>query len=157
MEYGYYPGCSLTGSAHKLDKGIRKVFAKAGHTLKEIPGLELLRRVRIRRPKGTCRFFEENLEKARGHLRRDRRAVPGVLQEPERGGRGKRSSASRTRSIFSTRRFSRAMKQGRDLRGRSLRPITDASCCGRRRRRYATRTSWKRRSPASAARSRARR
>ncbi len=38
MNYVYYPGCSLTGSAKKLDKGVRAVFKKMGHTLTEIPG-----------------------------------------------------------------------------------------------------------------------
>ncbi len=37
MNYAYYPGCSLTGSARKLDKGVRAVLAKMGHTLTEIP------------------------------------------------------------------------------------------------------------------------
>jgi heterodisulfide reductase subunit B len=37
MNYGYYPGCSLTGSARKLDKGLQKVLGKHGHTLEEIP------------------------------------------------------------------------------------------------------------------------
>ncbi len=37
MEYGYYPGCSLTGSARRLDKGVRKVMRALGHTLTEIP------------------------------------------------------------------------------------------------------------------------
>ncbi len=35
MEYGYYPGCSLTGSAKKLDHGVRQVCKKLGHTLTE--------------------------------------------------------------------------------------------------------------------------
>lgn len=37
MEYGYYPGCSLTGSAKKLDRGVRHICKKLGHTLTEIP------------------------------------------------------------------------------------------------------------------------
>jgi heterodisulfide reductase subunit B2 len=37
MKYAYYPGCSLTGSARKLDKGVRTIFAKLGHELSEIP------------------------------------------------------------------------------------------------------------------------
>jgi heterodisulfide reductase subunit B2 len=37
MKYTYYPGCSLTGSARKLDKGVRTIFAKLGHELLEIP------------------------------------------------------------------------------------------------------------------------
>jgi len=37
MRYAYYPGCSLTGSARKLDKGVRTLFGKLGHELAEIP------------------------------------------------------------------------------------------------------------------------
>ncbi len=37
MNYAYYPGCSLTGSAKKLDKAVKKLFSKLGHTLNEIP------------------------------------------------------------------------------------------------------------------------
>ncbi|HVN97210.1 MAG TPA: heterodisulfide reductase-related iron-sulfur binding cluster [Syntrophorhabdaceae bacterium] len=37
MEYGYYPGCSLTGSAKRLDRGVRQICTKLGHTLREIP------------------------------------------------------------------------------------------------------------------------
>jgi len=37
MEYGYYPGCSLTGSAKKLDRGVRKICEILGHRLIEIP------------------------------------------------------------------------------------------------------------------------
>ncbi len=37
MEYGYYPGCSLTGTAARLDKGVRTIFRKLGHSLREIP------------------------------------------------------------------------------------------------------------------------
>ncbi len=37
MRYAYYPGCSLTGSARRLDKGLRKILAKLGHELAEIP------------------------------------------------------------------------------------------------------------------------
>ncbi len=37
MELAYYPGCSLTGSAKRLDRGVREVCRRLGHTLKEIP------------------------------------------------------------------------------------------------------------------------
>ncbi|MCX7857127.1 MAG: heterodisulfide reductase-related iron-sulfur binding cluster [Deltaproteobacteria bacterium] len=37
MVYAYYPGCSLKGSAKKLDVGIRKVFGVLGMHLEEIP------------------------------------------------------------------------------------------------------------------------
>ena len=37
MEYSYYPGCSLTGSAKELDDSFRSVAAALGVTLREIP------------------------------------------------------------------------------------------------------------------------
>src|SRR5512133_2458341 len=69
MEYGYYPGCSLTGSAHKLDKGIKKVFAKQGHTLKEIPDWNCCGAFEYGDRKELAGFSKDNLKKARGHFR----------------------------------------------------------------------------------------
>jgi heterodisulfide reductase subunit B len=37
MEFTYYPGCSLTGSARELDDSFRRVAAKLGIKLSEIP------------------------------------------------------------------------------------------------------------------------
>jgi heterodisulfide reductase subunit B len=37
MEYTYYPGCTLTGSARELDDSFRSVAAKLGVSLREIP------------------------------------------------------------------------------------------------------------------------
>ncbi len=37
MDFAYYPGCSLTGSARKLDKSVRRLFKRLGHGLAEIP------------------------------------------------------------------------------------------------------------------------
>lgn len=37
MAYAYYPGCSLKGSAKRLDRGIKKLFSTVGLVLKEIP------------------------------------------------------------------------------------------------------------------------
>src|SRR5512139_1549898 len=37
MEFSYYPGCTLTGSAKELDESFRSVAEKLGVTLREIP------------------------------------------------------------------------------------------------------------------------
>ncbi|MBN2401308.1 MAG: hypothetical protein JXN64_02815 [Spirochaetes bacterium] len=37
MDYSYYPGCSLKGSASSLDRDVRKIFNLLGHNLLEIP------------------------------------------------------------------------------------------------------------------------
>lgn len=37
MEFSYYPGCSLTGSAQELDDSFRAAATRLGVTLKELP------------------------------------------------------------------------------------------------------------------------
>ena len=37
MEYGYYPGCSLHGTAKEFDLSIKESFQSLGSTLKEVP------------------------------------------------------------------------------------------------------------------------
>jgi heterodisulfide reductase subunit B len=66
MDYGYYPGCSLTGSAKKLDKGVRAVFRKMGHTLKEIPDWNCCGAVEYGDRRELTGLSRENLKKAEG-------------------------------------------------------------------------------------------
>jgi heterodisulfide reductase subunit B len=66
MEYSYYPGCSLTGSAHRLDKGVRKVFARHGHVLKDIPDWNCCGAFEYGNREELTEFSRRNLEKARG-------------------------------------------------------------------------------------------
>lgn len=66
MEYGYYPGCSLTGSAHKLDAGLKKIFAKAGHSIKEIPDWNCCGAFEYGDRMELMNFSKRNLDKARG-------------------------------------------------------------------------------------------
>jgi heterodisulfide reductase subunit B2 len=65
MNYAYYPGCSLTGSARKLDKGVRAVFRKMGHTLTEIPDWNCCGAVEYGDRKELTAFSRDNLKKAR--------------------------------------------------------------------------------------------
>ena len=37
MEFSYYPGCTLTGSAQELDESFRSSAERLGVTLHEIP------------------------------------------------------------------------------------------------------------------------
>ncbi|MCX8021673.1 MAG: heterodisulfide reductase-related iron-sulfur binding cluster [Syntrophorhabdaceae bacterium] len=37
MKFAYYPGCSLIGSAKRLDKATRSILNQLGHTIEEIP------------------------------------------------------------------------------------------------------------------------
>ncbi|MDP2268533.1 MAG: heterodisulfide reductase-related iron-sulfur binding cluster, partial [Deltaproteobacteria bacterium] len=66
MNYGYYPGCSLTGSARQLDKGLRKVFAKQGHALEEIPDWNCCGAFEYGDRKELTEFSKQNLAKAAG-------------------------------------------------------------------------------------------
>lgn len=64
MEYSYYPGCSLAGSARKLDKGVRKLFAKLGHRLTEIPDWNCCGAFEFGDRKELVRLSGQNLRKA---------------------------------------------------------------------------------------------
>jgi heterodisulfide reductase subunit B2 len=66
MDYGYYPGCSLTGSARKLDKGVKAVFKKLGHSLTEIPDWNCCGALEYGDRKELTGLSRENLKKAEG-------------------------------------------------------------------------------------------
>ena len=66
MEYGYYPGCSLTGSARVLDRGVRAILSKMGHSLKEIPDWNCCGALEYGDRKELIALSEENLKKAEG-------------------------------------------------------------------------------------------
>ena len=69
MEYGYYPGCSLTGSARRLDRDVRAIFRKMGHTLKEIPEWNCCGALEYGDRKELVALSAENLKKAEGVCR----------------------------------------------------------------------------------------
>lgn len=64
MEYGYYPGCSLTGSARKLDKGVKQVLKHLGHTLREIPDWNCCGALEYGDRSELVSFSKQNLTKA---------------------------------------------------------------------------------------------
>jgi heterodisulfide reductase subunit B len=64
MEYAYYPGCSLKGSAKKLDQGVRAVFKKMGHALTEIPDWNCCGAVEYGDRKELTGLSHQNLRKA---------------------------------------------------------------------------------------------
>jgi heterodisulfide reductase subunit B2 len=66
MDYAYYPGCSLTGSARKLDKGVRKVFKLLGHTLTDIPEWNCCGAFEYGDRKELVKLSQKNLQKAKG-------------------------------------------------------------------------------------------
>lgn len=65
MEYGYYPGCSLTGSAKRLDRGVRQICRKLGHTLSEIPEWNCCGAMEYGNRNELVRISGENLRKAK--------------------------------------------------------------------------------------------
>ncbi len=69
MNYGYYPGCSLTGSARKLDKGVRDVLKKLGHSLTEIPDWNCCGALEYGDRSELTELSRENLKKAEGMCR----------------------------------------------------------------------------------------
>jgi heterodisulfide reductase subunit B2 len=66
MDYAYYPGCSLTGTAHRLDLGVRAIFKKMGHRLKEIPDWNCCGAIEYGDRKELTDLSRENLKKAEG-------------------------------------------------------------------------------------------
>ena len=74
MDYGYYPGCSLTGSARKLDKGVRQIFRKLGHRLTEIPDWNCCGALEYGDRKSLCAFQREPEEGGR-HVQGNRGAL----------------------------------------------------------------------------------
>jgi len=64
MEYGYYPGCSLTGSARKLDWGVRALAKRLGHVLTDIPDWNCCGAMEYGDRKELLALSAENLEKA---------------------------------------------------------------------------------------------
>lgn len=64
MRYAYYPGCSLTGSAKRLDKGVKQVFAKLGHELAEIPDWNCCGAFEFGDRRALVELSKKNLEKS---------------------------------------------------------------------------------------------
>jgi heterodisulfide reductase subunit B len=65
MRYAYYPGCSLTGSARRLDKGLKKVFARLGHELAEIHDWNCCGAFEFGDRRALVELSKANLEKSR--------------------------------------------------------------------------------------------
>ena len=64
MRYAYYPGCSLTGTARRLDKGVKRVFARLGHELVEIPDWNCCGAFEYGDRRDLIEFSEANLRRA---------------------------------------------------------------------------------------------
>lgn len=116
MIYGYYPGCSLTGSARKLDKGVRKVFEKQGHTLKEIPDWNCCGAFEYGDRKELVRLSKENLKKAEGVCNEIIAPCPACYKNMREADEDKGFMIHHPLDLFDE-TFLSSMKKVRDLKG----------------------------------------
>ena len=121
MDYGYYPGCSLTGSAHKLDKGLRKVLARQGHSLTEIPDWNCCGAFEYGDRKELVGFSKRNLEKARGHFREIIAPCPACYKNLAEADEEKAFSIRHPMDLFDD-RFLASLAPARDLEGQVFTP-----------------------------------
>lgn len=121
MDYGYYPGCSLTGSAHRLDKGIKKVFEKHGHTLKEIPDWNCCGAFEYGDRKKLTDLSKKNLEKAKGLFSQIIAPCPACYKNLKEADENGDFAVTHPMDLFDEAFFS-SMKQARDLKGQVFTP-----------------------------------
>lgn len=121
MDYGYYPGCSLTGSAHRLDKGIKKVFEKRGHTLRDIPDWNCCGAFEYGDRKELVNLSKNNLEKARGLFSEIVAPCPACYKNLREADDKGEFAVTHPLDLFDDAFFS-SMKQERDLKGQIFTP-----------------------------------
>jgi heterodisulfide reductase subunit B len=121
MDYGYYPGCSLTGSAHKLDKGMKRVLAKQGHALKEIPDWNCCGAFEYGDRKELTAFSKQNLQKAQGLFREIIAPCPACYKNLKEADEEESFSILHPLDIFDD-AFLAPLKAQRDLKGRVFTP-----------------------------------
>jgi heterodisulfide reductase subunit B len=121
MNYGYYPGCSLTGSACKLDKGLRKVFGKQGHSLEEIPDWNCCGAFEYGNRKELMGFSKKNLEKASGIFREIVAPCPACYKNLREADEQKKFAIFHPLDLMDD-AFLASIKPVRDLKGEIFTP-----------------------------------
>jgi heterodisulfide reductase subunit B2 len=121
MDYAYYPGCSLTGTAHKLDKGVRAIFKRMGHSLKEIPDWNCCGAIEYGNRKELTDLSRENLEKARGVSREIIAPCPACYRNLKEADTEASFSILSPLELFDKEMLS-AVNAKRDLKGRVFTP-----------------------------------
>ena len=121
MNYGYYPGCSLTGSARKLDTGLRKVFAKQGHTLEEIPDWNCCGAFEYGDRKALAGFSKQNLAKAAGRFQEIVAPCPACYKNLREADEPKAFIISHPLDLCDD-AFLASLKPERDLKGQVFTP-----------------------------------
>ena len=121
MEYGYYPGCSLTGSARRLDRDVRAIFRKMGHTLKDIPDWNCCGALEYGDRKELVALSAENLKKAEGVCRDIVAPCPACMRNLKEANSDNRFSVQSPLDLFD-RETVASLKIERDLKGKVFTP-----------------------------------
>ena len=121
MDYGYYPGCSLTGSARRLDKGVKQVMKKLGHTLKEIPDWNCCGAVEYGDRNELVALSRENLKKAEGGSREIIAPCPACYKNLKEGNTEERFTILNPLELLEKEVLSR-IDAKRDLKGKVFTP-----------------------------------
>ncbi len=121
MEYGYYPGCSLTGSARRLDRDVRAIFRKMGHTLKEIPDWNCCGALEYGDRKELVALSAENLKKAEGVCRDIVAPCPACMRNLKEANGDNRFSVLSPLDLFDDEAMA-SLKVERDLKGKVFTP-----------------------------------
>ena len=121
MEYAYYPGCSLTGSARKLDHDLRKIFRKMGHTLKEIPDWNCCGALEYGDRKELVALSAENLKKAEGVARQVIAPCPACHRNLKEANIDNRLEVLNPLDLFDKETIA-SLDVSRDLKGRVFTP-----------------------------------
>jgi len=121
MEYGYYPGCSLTGSARRLDREVRTIFRRMGHTLKEIPDWNCCGALEYGDRKELVALSAENLKKAEGVCRDIVAPCPACMRNLKEANGDNRFSVLSPLDLFD-REAMASLNVERDLKGKVFTP-----------------------------------
>jgi len=121
MEYAYYPGCSLTGSARRLDRSVRETFRLMGHTLREIPDWNCCGAFEYGDRKELVALSGENLRKAEGLPREIIAPCPACHRNLREANGEKRFTVLNPLDLFDKETVA-SLKVDRDLRGEVFTP-----------------------------------
>jgi heterodisulfide reductase subunit B2 len=121
MDYAYYPGCSLTGTAKKLDTGVKAVFKKMGHTLTEIPNWNCCGAIEYGHRRELTDLSRENLEKAKSVGREIIAPCPACYRNLKEADDNKGFSIMNPLELFNREMLS-SIEVKRDLKGKVFTP-----------------------------------
>jgi heterodisulfide reductase subunit B2 len=121
MEYGYYPGCTLTGTGHQLDKGVRAVFKKMGHNLTEIPDWNCCGAIEYGDRRELTALSRENLKKAEAVGKEIIAPCPACYKNLKEADKDRDFNIQNPLELFDTEMLS-GINAKRDLKGKVFTP-----------------------------------